>query len=133
MTKQLLYVILAAVVAGTIVGASPAAAQSCSELRRACEMRDELGERGQGNCRRYREACAQQSDSPAQAQSCQSLWIERNQIYKDGGYCFKTERAIDYFGNNGCYVGNENALRLSRSDRQRIDEIVRLERAKGCS
>ena len=34
-----------------------ASAQSCRELRRACEMRDELGERGQGNCRRYREAC----------------------------------------------------------------------------
>jgi hypothetical protein len=30
-------------------------------------------------------------------------------------------------------VSNENALRLSRSDRRRVDEIVRLERAKGCS
>ena len=70
---------------------------------------------------------------PAQAQTCQSLWIERNQIYKDSGYCFKTQRAIDFFGNDGCSVSNENALRLSRSDRRRVDEIVRLERAKGCS
>ena len=70
---------------------------------------------------------------PAQAQTCQSLWTERNQIYKDSGYCFKTQRAIDFFGNDGCSVNNENALRLSRSDRQRIDEIVRLERAKRCS
>ena len=29
----------------------------CRELRRACLFRDELGERGQGNCRRYRELC----------------------------------------------------------------------------
>jgi hypothetical protein len=29
----------------------------CSELRRACEMKDSLGERGAGNCRRYREEC----------------------------------------------------------------------------
>ena len=29
----------------------------CEELRAACENRDRLGERGEGNCRRYREAC----------------------------------------------------------------------------
>lgn len=69
----------------------------------------------------------------AQAQTCQSLWIERNQIYKDSGYCFKTQRAIDFLGNDDCSVSNQNALRLSRSDRRRIDEIVQLERAKGCS
>ena len=32
-------------------------AQNCRELRRACEMKEELGERGQGNCQRYRELC----------------------------------------------------------------------------
>ncbi|MBR0696141.1 hypothetical protein [Bradyrhizobium lablabi] len=34
-------------------------AQDCRELRQACMMKDQLGERGQGNCRRYREACQQ--------------------------------------------------------------------------
>ena len=29
----------------------------CEQLRRACEHKDELGEQGQGNCRRYRETC----------------------------------------------------------------------------
>jgi hypothetical protein len=29
----------------------------CEALRRACENRDVLGERGEGNCRRYRERC----------------------------------------------------------------------------
>lgn len=29
----------------------------CAELRRACLFKDELGETGQGNCRRYREVC----------------------------------------------------------------------------
>ena len=28
----------------------------CDELRRACENKDALGERGEGNCRRYRES-----------------------------------------------------------------------------
>ena len=29
----------------------------CEELRLACENKDRLGERGEGNCRRYRETC----------------------------------------------------------------------------
>ena len=29
----------------------------CRELRQACLHKEELGEQGQGNCRRYREVC----------------------------------------------------------------------------
>ena len=29
----------------------------CRELRQACLNKGELGEQGQGNCRRYREVC----------------------------------------------------------------------------
>ena len=29
----------------------------CEELRRACEFKHQLGEEGEGNCRRYREEC----------------------------------------------------------------------------
>lgn len=29
----------------------------CRELRAACMHKEELGEEGQGNCRRYRESC----------------------------------------------------------------------------
>jgi hypothetical protein len=29
----------------------------CRELRQACIHKEELGEQGQGNCRRYREVC----------------------------------------------------------------------------
>jgi hypothetical protein len=31
--------------------------RDCEELRRACLHKDELGEEGEGNCRRYRETC----------------------------------------------------------------------------
>jgi hypothetical protein len=41
----------------TILMPTLAQAHSCRELRRACEMKEELGETGQGNCRRYREMC----------------------------------------------------------------------------
>ena len=30
----------------------------CARLRRACEMKDVRGERGEGNCRRYRRECS---------------------------------------------------------------------------
>jgi hypothetical protein len=29
----------------------------CRRLRRACRFKDERGERGEGNCRRYRRIC----------------------------------------------------------------------------
>ena len=41
----------------------------CERLRRACEFKDERGERGEGNCRRYREECG------------------------GGGYCARLKRA----------------------------------------
>jgi hypothetical protein len=31
--------------------------RDCEELRRACLHKEELGEEGEGNCRRYRERC----------------------------------------------------------------------------
>jgi hypothetical protein len=65
--------------------------------------------------------------------SCQDLWIARNQIYKDAGYCFKTSRAIRYFGNASCQFDSQSDIRLSREDRRAVDEIVRVEGFKGCS
>jgi hypothetical protein len=29
----------------------------CAELREACLHKDQLGEQGEGNCRRYRQTC----------------------------------------------------------------------------
>ena len=68
----------------------------------------------------------------AQAQSCDELWYQRNAIYKSGGYCFKTSRAIGTFGNAGCQFDNERDVPLSANDRGRIAEIIQNERAYGC-
>ena len=43
--------------------------RQCEELRLACENRDRLGERGEGNCRRYRETCLR----PVQQVDCREL------------------------------------------------------------
>ena len=69
----------------------------------------------------------------ASAQSCQALWVERNSYYKDAGYCFKTARAISYFGNQGCMYDNEASVPLPRGVRARIAELTWLERRSGCN
>ena len=71
--------------------------------------------------------------STASAQSCQELWVERNSYYKQAGYCFKTSRAISYFGNGGCIYDIEASVPLPRDIRARIAEITRIERRSGCN
>lgn len=73
------------------------------------------------------------SISVASAQSCQELWVERNSYYKEAGYCFKTRRAISYFGNGSCIYDIEAAVPLPRGVRVRIAEITALERRNGCN
>jgi hypothetical protein len=69
----------------------------------------------------------------ALAQDCQQLWIERNSYYKELGYCFKTQTAIEYFGNGGCHIRNESEVPLTSSQRARINQIQNLERSRGCN
>jgi hypothetical protein len=68
----------------------------------------------------------------AQGDACSRLWVQRNSIYKANGYCFKTQRAISYFGNAGCEYDYEGDVPLSRSERARIARIQAEERALGC-
>lgn len=68
----------------------------------------------------------------AQSRICDRLWVERNQVYKDYGYCFKTQRAIRYFGNRGCRYEYESDIPISRRDRALIDRIQAQERDYGC-
>lgn len=65
--------------------------------------------------------------------SCRDLWVERNQIFKDAGYCFNTQRAVRYFGNAGCMYDRQADVPLSANQRRIIAEIVRVERFTGCT
>lgn len=69
---------------------------------------------------------------PAEAQTCEDLWYQRNEIYKAQGYCFRTERAIRAFGNAGCAYDNVEDVPLSTSQRRQIADIQRVERTHGC-
>ena len=67
------------------------------------------------------------------AASCNELWVERNSYYKQAGYCFETQRAINYFGNGGCTIRNQGQVHFSRATRDRIADLVRMEKRQGCS
>lgn len=72
--------------------------------------------------------------SPALAAfPCDELWGERNAIYKDAGYCFRTERAIHAFGNSGCKYDELADVPLSARQRADIADIQRQERENGCA
>ena len=60
--------------------------------------------------------------------SCGELWHERNAIYAEAGFFFKTECVRDAFG-RGCFAPYG---RLSRRERERVARIQRWEARQGC-
>ena len=60
--------------------------------------------------------------------SCGDLWYERNVIYADKGYCFKTKRARRAFG-RGCFPPYG---RLNAREKRRVNKIQNWEYRKGC-
>ncbi|MFI4973853.1 MAG: YARHG domain-containing protein [Caulobacterales bacterium] len=65
--------------------------------------------------------------------TCDFLWVMRNRIYQQHGYCFATARGISEMGNAGCYIRNQSAVPLSNIERANIATIQRAERAKACT
>lgn len=63
---------------------------------------------------------------------CDELWAERNAVFHDAGYCFKSPKAIKAFGNAGCQYDEIADVPLSERDRQKVDEIKRDERRNDC-
>lgn len=61
--------------------------------------------------------------------SCDQLWYERNSIYAQYGYCFKTDRAVRTFG-RGCSAPYG---RLPPRALATVENITSWERRKGCN
>ena len=64
--------------------------------------------------------------------SCQILWEVRNTIYKENGYCFHTQKAIDAFGNAGCKFDNAGDVPFNAAERHNVSAIKKVEAKKGC-
>ena len=71
-------------------------------------------------------------DDDLTVHSCSYLWKERNQIYKNHGYCFKTSRAINAFGNSGCSHDDVDDVPLANWERGYIRMLQKAERQKHC-
>ncbi|KAB1071205.1 YARHG domain-containing protein [Methylobacterium planeticum] len=63
---------------------------------------------------------------------CDELWGERNAVYAEAGYCFRTPRGIQAFGNAGCRFDEIRDVPLSARDRQKVSAIVREKQRSGC-
>lgn len=60
--------------------------------------------------------------------SCRALWYQRNAVYAEQGYCFKTADAIATFGER-CFPPYG---KLTRSQQAYVNEVMAWERRKGC-
>jgi YARHG domain len=68
--------------------------------------------------------------SPAMAAFCPDLWFERNAIYDENGFCFKTEKGKATFDNSDCWTSKP---KFSKSEWNRIKAIKRQEKLEGCT
>lgn len=63
------------------------------------------------------------------ADSCYDFWYERNAIYDDNGYCFRTALGKRVFDNSDCYTSDPS---FTKAEQRRIDQIRRQEKRLGC-
>lgn len=61
--------------------------------------------------------------------SCESLWVERNQILNVAGYCFETALGQAVFNNKDCTPGTPS---LSGADLNRISRLEQAEAQQSC-
>ena len=72
------------------------------------------------------------TEAQARDLSCQNLWLVRNTIYYQRGYCFQTERGRKAFSNSRCSINSIANLKLNPIERANVATLQRIERRKGC-
>ena len=73
---------------------------------------------------------AQQAQAQdASRMSCEELWLARNQIYANNGYCFQSQRARAIFG-PGCVPPFG---KLAPEEAREVSALQSWERRRGCS
>ena len=67
-----------------------------------------------------------------QGLSCDSLWTVRNTIFHENGFCFRTDRALAVFSNDGCSSHVSGDLPLNHFEQSNVTRVIKVERQKGC-
>ncbi len=65
----------------------------------------------------------------ASRMSCEELWLARNQIYANNGYCFQSQRARAIFG-HGCVPPFG---KLAPEEAREVSALQSWERRRGCT
>jgi hypothetical protein len=64
--------------------------------------------------------------------SCENLWLVRNTIFHQRGYCFQTPRGRANFDNSHCLADSVSELDLSPTEMHNVSVIREMERHKNC-
>jgi hypothetical protein len=72
------------------------------------------------------------SERDAEKLGCDQLWTVRNGIYAARGYCFKTARGREAFGNAQCRYDDQSQVPLNDYERANIRLIQAIEKRRGC-
>jgi hypothetical protein len=64
--------------------------------------------------------------------SCEQLWILRNSVYDDAGYCFQSARGKKWFVNDGCTYSDQAEVPLNDYQRHNVDVLAGVEAENGC-
>jgi hypothetical protein len=72
------------------------------------------------------------SVSDAEKLGCDQLWTVRNGIYASRGYCFKTGRGKEEFGNENCTFTDQNEVPLNDYERANVKLIQSIEKRRSC-
>jgi uncharacterized caspase-like protein len=69
----------------------------------------------------------------APGETCESLWLRRNTIWKRNGYCFTSAKAKQTLGNAGCSRDQAAArAAMSATDLAEVDALSAKEQGMGC-
>jgi len=72
------------------------------------------------------------SPGDAEKLGCEQLYTVRNGIYASRGYCFKTGRGQEEFGNEGCTYTDQDQVPLNDYERANVRLIQAIEKRRGC-
>ena len=64
--------------------------------------------------------------------SCENLWLVRNTIFDENGFCFRTKRARSMFSNDDCWVSAQADVELNDYERSNVGKIAGVESSFGC-
>lgn len=65
--------------------------------------------------------------------SCEQLWVLRNSVYHEQGYCFRSDKARKWFASTNCKFDDIRLVPLNDYQRKNIEVVQGVEQQKACA